>query len=337
MGDIGEDYTPVNWGSGTDFGNRTKKHRDDMNDSHGEAVKQGITVDDRLPATIVVPDWVDILTVVLNDYTGSMGDRAQVLVGRLLYFELMRKHLLGQNAAVMFGSATDAHCRSAFPLQMRPPARDCEMEARMKELVWKKCEGGGSGQETYELGALYLARNVQADHVRQRIAIFFCDEMPYDSVEPSVARQYARVDIRRALTTKQVFDELRREWSVYALRVPYTDCASGLRDSDMERAWINLLGRDHVTAPVMAVERVVDVIYGIWARETGNVPKYLRELLLRQRDKQDRIEWHKIDPVIAALKPLDPEFGTIRDYVDDSGTSVTDDGACKGPKAKPIV
>jgi hypothetical protein len=172
-------------------------------------------------------------------------------------------------------------------LQVRPFTKGTDLKKRLEELV---IEGGGGNQtmESYELAALYFARNISMPNAIQPILIFIGDEAPYDFVDKAHAKNVAGVTIQGRLSTKEIFEELKRKYTVYLIRKPYESSGrNAMSDVDMRihRQWAELLGDDHI-ADLPEAGRVVDVIFGILAKETGRVDYFKGELEGRQRPDQ---------------------------------------------------
>ena len=92
------------------------------------------------------------------------------------------------------------------------------MQDHLKSLVVEG-GGGGGGTETYELAALYFARNVEMPKaVRKPILIMIGDEIPYDMVAPDVAERYAYALVEKRISSEAIFKELMEKYSVYYIR-----------------------------------------------------------------------------------------------------------------------
>jgi len=195
------------------------------------------------------------------------------------------------------------------------------MEKELKELV---IEGGGGGQchESYELTALYYARNVEMPNAKRPIMIIIGDEGFYDHITRDHAK-LAHVKLGSAdIKTTTVFDELIAKYSVYLIRKPYS---SG-DDKYIQKKWEDLIGKEHI-AILPAADRVVDVIFGILAQEKNKVEYFKKEIEDRQRDDQ-------VDTVYKSLKTIHAISAASVD--DGSGKSIMHTNM-KGNKTKRLL
>ncbi|OGL77484.1 hypothetical protein A3E97_00710 [Candidatus Uhrbacteria bacterium RIFCSPHIGHO2_12_FULL_47_12] len=265
----------------------------DANRSYAEAEQKGTKDWDLLPESITTAAENALLLV--NDMTGSMSSWPITVRTKALYLDHeLRTMYLSEDTDVAFCAFGDAMHNERYPLQVREFTRGkAGHEVRLGELVHTK-GGGGGGHETSELAALYIARNVHVpNQSRKPIVIFNTDEAPYDEVTVARARDIARVKIDKKMTTKEVFAELTRKFSVYLIQKPY--------DSSSDQAWItktweDLIGADHI-ALLPDENRIVDVIFGILGHYSGKIEAFKRELESRQTPEQVRV-------VMAALKPI---------------------------------
>lgn len=225
--------------------------------------------------------------VVLVDGTGSMGDFPEVIFKKLPLLDLGAKDYLGDDFEIsyaMIGDIGDA----CSPLQVRPFGRGKEMVDSLNKLVIG--HGGGSNSvESYELGALYYARNVEMPKASKPIMIFVCDEGVYPTVNKDWAKSYAHVDVTEDMTDKQLFDEVKKKYSVYCIRKHYlneidADKMTG-QNLVIQRQWVRLVGEDRI-AILNDANRVVDVILGLLAVETGKEDFFEGELSERQTKDQ---------------------------------------------------
>lgn len=330
MADI-PDYTPGPWAEAHDFS--AARAVFDANAGRGfrDAVAASVTYDDLVAPFIETktPFTLEIWA----DETGSMGKWPGKMFEKLpfLWVEATSEYL-GPDAEIFFGAVGDANS-DHYPLQAHGFAQGTE--ALAKRLLELKIEGNGGGtySESYELAALYSARNIRTPNARHRIVIFIGDEKPYPVVSPDQAKQYAKVDLARRLTTMDVFAELRRQASVYLVHKPYgnsTSVGNTMDDisRDVRHAWIPLVGEDHIVE-LPGPDRIVDVIFGILAHETGRVDYFMKELEGRQKRDQVETVYRSLKTVMA----VGPGTPATRDH---SGKSVMflKEG---GDVAKPLI
>ncbi|MDO8599005.1 MAG: hypothetical protein Q7S02_02765 [bacterium] len=294
------DYSGSEW-SGHDFRGAYDRYDRHAGRSYADAKASGKAAGDLIPErlTTVSPSPL----VIRCDVTGSMHEAPKTMFAKLpLLAHEVRTEYLGEHAELSFGAIGDATCDS-YPMQLRPfaaltappkrvaktPWEDPEIAKRLQELV---IEGGGGGQQTesYELTALYDARLIEMPNAVRPIWIGIGDEMPYPETNLDEVQRLCRIHLDRALPTADVFAELQRKFAVYFIQLPYNG-EVGVRDGMTEdtrkiRArWVKLLGEDRV-AMLLDPSRIVDVILGILATETGRVGYFRGELEGRQDPNQ---------------------------------------------------
>ncbi len=295
------DYSPGPAWSGHDFKDARSYYDKHAGRSYDDARSSGKTLKDLLPESLETNSPFPL--VIVSDQTGSMGKWPAVMFSKLPYLDHeVRTEYLGEDAEICFGAIGDAHCSGEdeedYPLQMRPFSKGAKHKKSFDELV---IEGGGGGQttETYELAALYLARNVHMPNALNPIVIFIGDEMPYDSVSKNMAKSIARVTLESAMSTKDIFAELKEKFSVYFIQKPY-DAESierlGSTSKKIYAKWKTLVGEDHI-ALLPQADRVVDVIFGILAKESDKIDYFKKEIEGRQRADQVDTVYKSLDTI----------------------------------------
>lgn len=270
------DYDPGEW-KGHDFTAARKAYDVHVGRSYGDASAAGKVAADLVPASIETNSKAPV--VILCDVTGSMGKWPATIFSKLPYLDKEGKEYLGEDMEISFAAIGDAFS-DKYPLQIRTFSKGLDLPVQLKELV---IEGGGGGQsqESYELGALYYARNAKMPNAVRPILIFIGDESLYEFVEKRHAKDI-HVDLESSrIDTKDIFEELKRKFSVYVVRKPYD--RSG--ESAIQKQWVSLLGEDHV-AILPSADRVVDVIFGFFAKETNRVDYFHAEIEGRQNPDQ---------------------------------------------------
>jgi hypothetical protein len=195
---------------------------------------------------------------------------------------------LGEDCEICFAAFGDARNNENYPLQVQPFAK---ANKKLKEILEKLIiEGNGGGQlhETSELAALYFVHNVSMPKAKKPILIFITDEHPYDEISAAMAKKFTYGRADKKFSDKQIFDLLKEKYSVYLIRKPYhTDSGDSMSHDDLEiyRHWVKLLGEDHI-ASLPGPERVVDVIFGILAKEAGMIEYFREEIEDRQKPGQ---------------------------------------------------
>lgn len=292
------DYSPSGW-AGHDFANARRSYRDYADTSLSRAVKSGKTVDDLVPVSMSTKSSSPV--AVVTDETGSMNKWPETMFSKLPYLEHEAKtEYFDADVEFSWAAIGDAHNGENYPLQVRPFTKGRELATRLKELVLEG-QGGGTMHETYEYAALYYARNVEMPNAIRPLLIFIGDESPYDFVDPDIAERIAHVKLEKRLSTKSVFEELKQKFSVYFIQKPYSnECFSDgkmpANSKEVHENWARLVGKDHI-ALLDDPGRVVDVIFGIMAKEAGKIPYFREEL--EERQKPDQVE-----TVFTALKTI---------------------------------
>lgn len=216
--------------------------------------------------------------VVAFDMTGSMGTWRDIIGKKLAYLSKEAPTYLGDDLEICFCAIGDAPQGDAKPLQVRPFAKGTDLVEHVSVL--EQTGGGGDNCESYELAALYLARNVTFSANARPVLIFIGDEGLHDRVQAKHAA-WAHVDVSgRDVMTRDVMAELKERYSVYIVRKPYPHS-----ESVVQQQWVEFLGDDRVFI-LQAPERILDIIFGILALETGKLDYFQHELEDRQTAAQ---------------------------------------------------
>lgn len=284
------DYSPGPW-AGHDFGTIARQSYDrDAGRSYERARAANVT------ASQLVPDFITTDTthplMIEVDFSGSMLGWPGVFMGKFPYLDHeVRTEYLSAAAEVCFM----AHCDTAdvYPLQVQPFAKGTEMKTRLEKLL---LAGGGGGSNTYceahGLPALYSLHNVRMPKaIIKPICIFITDEMPHPVYSREHAEAYAKVHIEKQMTSDRIFEELMQKFSVYVVLKPYSgpheienDTLTGVTKT-VHDEWKRLVGSDRI-AILPEADRVVDVIFGLLAQETGRVDYFRKEIEGRQKPDQ---------------------------------------------------
>ncbi len=281
------DYSPGVW-SGHNFDSARASYRTYAKSSYSKAVNRGVAAKDLVPKSLSTKSANPVVIIV--DETGSMGEWPATMFSKLPYLEHEAKtEYMGKDVEVSWAAIGDVPNGETYPLQVRQFTSGTDLAEKMKELIIEG-KGGGTHQESYELAALYYARNVKMPNAIRPLLIFIGDESPYDFVDPDEAKSIACVDLTQKLSRAEVFEELKRCFSVYFVQKPYGD--ERLTDGPLtgitrrvHEDWVALVDEDHV-ALLGDPSRVVDVIFGIMAREAGKIPYFQKEIEERQNPNQ---------------------------------------------------
>lgn len=283
------DFDPGPW-KGHDFKDGRLFYDKHAGRSYDEAVNSGVNAQDLIPKSLTTNCKRPLIITV--DVTGSMDEWPATIFSKLPYLEIEGREYLGEDMEISFSAVGDATVGDNYPLQIRPFTKGTDLKVQLGEL--KNEHGGGSGaNESYELAPLYYARRVSMPNAKRPIHIIIGDELPYDFVSRSQARKFAYEDLRSDISTEEIFEEHKRRCAVYIIRKPY---GNSTWEPRIQHRWIGLLGEDHV-APLADPNRVVDVIFGILAKETGRIGYFKGEIEGRQRVDQ-------VDTVYKSLRTI---------------------------------
>lgn len=279
------DYSPGDW-KGYDFGAARASYDQHAGRAYNNAVSSNKKASDLVPEKLTT-DVTDPVTIIC-DVTGSMGDWPATIFSKLPYLDNEAKEYLSEDYGISY--AANADYTDSYPLQVKPFVKGRQMEEELKQFVIGGGSGSPSAHEAYELSALYYARNVEMPNAKNPILIFICDEHFNKEITPARAK-LAHVDLGEPISTKQVFEELKKKFAVYAIRKPYPG-----DDDNIIKEWAEVLGLDHM-AELPSADRVVDVIFGILAKETSKIAYFQDEIEERQRKDQ-------VDTVYKSLKTI---------------------------------
>jgi len=278
------DYDPGPW-RGHDFKSARASYDKHVGRSYADASAKGKKAADLVPDSITTQSFAPV--VIMCDVTGSMGTWPATMFSKMPYLDIEGKEYLGPDMEISFMAVGDATC-DKYPVQVRPFSKGTDLKDQLEELVIER-GGGGGHHESYELGALYCARNVHMPNAVNPIFIFIADEAPYDVVPRERAANAAKVTVQANMSADEVFAELKEKFSVYLVHKSYTR-------TDTRSEWVRLIGEERI-ADLDDPSRIVDVIFGILARETNRVDYFKKEIEGRQ-------EKHQVDTVYKALKTV---------------------------------
>ncbi len=315
------DYDPGAW-KGHDFTAARKTYDAHAGRSYADAVASGVSAADLVPVSLTTDSPSPL--VIVCDVTGSMGEWPKTIFSKLPYLDIEGKEYLGPDMEISFAAIGDAKMGDRYPLQVQKFDKGTNLAERLKAL---KVEGGGGGDlcESYELGALYYARNVTMPKATKPIIIFIGDEGLHDYVEKAHGQAH-HINISAKVDTPAIFEELTRKYAVYVIRKHYS--SGGVIDLPIQKQWVELLNEDHVV-PLQAAERVVDVIFGILAKETNRIDYFRKEL-------EERQDAGQVDTVYKSLATVHALASSPKSAKGKSVMHLPDAKKAKGllPKAK---
>jgi rubrerythrin len=226
--------------------------------------------------------------VVAVDVTGSMKTWPQLIFEKLciLYNETLffLPEQLKEHFEISFTAIGDAYT-DGYPLQITDFGQGFELDKNIKNLY---PEGGGGGQarETYELTAYFYATHCEMPEALKKpkpMFIFIGDEGYYSKVNRGhIKKLIGDQNIKTDLISQEVFEELKKKFNVYILRVEY-----GNKDDEIEihKSWEKVLGPEHVIM-LKDPRRVVDTILGLIAATVDGFESFQERIEIRQTPEQ---------------------------------------------------
>ena len=117
----------------------------------------------------------------------------------------------------------------------------------------------------------------------------------------------ARTTIQSRIPTEQVFEELKSKYSVYLILKPYNNSAGdgNVENKAVRKQWLKYLDEEHI-APLGDPDRVVDVIFGILAKETGKIDYFKKEIEERQEKDKVALTYKALKTIHAFSAPSEP-------------------------------
>lgn len=299
------DYDPGPW-RGHDFGVARARYDRHVGRSYSDAKRTGKKKNEYFVASLETQSSAPLVIAV--DVTGSMGDWPATIFSKLPYLDKEGQEYLGKDMEISFAAVGDAYSDS-YPLQVRPFTKGTDLKKRLEELIIEG-NGGGQATESYDLAALYYAKNVQMPNAIKPIFIFVGDEGLYDFVSNDQAKDHAGVKLEGRLSAQEALDELKQKYSVYLIRKPYDYSGGDYRspiDKKIQEQWESYLGADHVSI-LPEAGRVVDVIFGVLAKETARVPYFRKELEDRQKPGQVKTVLKALETIHALPEAKEPKL-----------------------------
>lgn len=279
-------YNPGAW-QGHDFKSAQQAYQAKGARSYAQAQAAGVTARDAVAPQVSSDSTCPV--VIMVDVTGSMGSWPSVVFGKLPYLDIEGKEYF-PDLEISFAAIGDRG--DSYPVQVRPFAKGRGLEEQLGKLIIE-AQGRGNGYEAYEMGALYYTQKCSTPNaVNKPIFIFVADEEPF----PVTSRGDAAgcgldLAVEGSRSAKNIFDDLKAKFSVYLV---YKQYVRGGRSS--RPTWVDLVGEDRIV-DLDDPERVVDVIFGIFAKETSRVDYFRKELEGRQTEKQVKVVYEALKTV----------------------------------------
>jgi hypothetical protein len=156
---------------------------------------------------------------VLMDLTRSRGDDAKVIFGKLpMMIGQIKLNNYVPDPEICFVGIGDATCDQA-PVQVGQFESDNRLDAVLGNM-WIELGGGGTGQESYQLGAYYMARHTKLDCLKREkkgVCFIFADEGFYSVVDKGEVKRIIGDKLTADIPSAQIFAELRKKYDTYVI------------------------------------------------------------------------------------------------------------------------
>jgi len=207
---------------------------------------------------------------VFMDVTGSMADTPKIMVDNLkTLMSLLVKKGYVKDPQLMFNAIGDAYS-DQVPLQISQWESGIEMDDSLEKLVLEG-GGGGTSEESYDLGLYFMARHTSIDcwDKRGKKGYIFLvgDERPYKKVDKNKVKQLIGDTIQEDIPIEDIITELKERYEIFMIR---PDGTSHFTTKDIRDRWRHLLGDNHVIE-IQSVNVLSETIAGIIGTNEGAV------------------------------------------------------------------
>lgn len=241
------------------------------------------------------------------DVTGSVGaEWLSHMFAKFPYLFILGKIFMGEKLRVLFGGIGDSHSTRSGGLADKYFAQFTEFVDKLHapETIKKiipECGGGGQNKEDYQLWVLYALYNIHFPKARRKpLMILTGDEAPWEEVSRELAKKvHVNLDADK-ISTEKIFKLAKKKFTIYMVRKPY----GHYEEHNIHVKWVKLLGDSRVCI-IKDSERVVDVIFGIMAKEAGKIEYFISELTERQTADQCKQVLEALEPIFADQTPDD--------------------------------
>lgn len=157
--------------------------------------------------------------VLASDVTDSRGDDAKVIFAKLpAFMAALKLSEVVPDPSIMWAAFGDAYSDRA-PVQLCQFEADRRLDEWLSKL-WLEGGGGGSGEESSELIAWFLAHRTKLDATKRGVkgfAFFTTDEAPYPMVSSSQVKELFGVDIKKDVPTEKAFRDLSKLYDPFVI------------------------------------------------------------------------------------------------------------------------
>lgn len=179
------------------------------------------------------------------DQTGSMGEVPKILQKNLpkLMGLLIRQGYVA-HPQIQIGAIGDWTNHEKAPLQVGQFESGIEIENDLANLYLESC-GGGTREESYELGLYVLARHTAIDCLEKRdergYAFIIGDEKPYPKVSRQAVADLIGINLQSDIPTEDIVREAMAKYHVYFVLPKMTNHWD---DPVVWKRWTALLGQN---------------------------------------------------------------------------------------------
>lgn len=219
----------------------------------------------------------DNVLIVSMDVTGSMGAWRHEIYQRMPLLYKEAQTLLGQSLAILFIAFGDV--KFGDRIWVTKFGAGPELDGLLDSLP-RSASGGGDGEESPELVALYLSQRVDVSRARNVYFWTITDESPAEMIDPHFAQHVGvQVPPSAVRTTKVVFDALALKMRPFVV-LKRTEISS-YDPNRIRGTWERTVGPERVL-PLDDGRRVVDVMLAVVAKTTGQTAAFTAALQTRQ-------------------------------------------------------
>lgn len=217
--------------------------------------------------------------IVVQDVTQSMSTWPLEIWNRLptLFIEACQ-YFGSEDLEILFIVHGDARTDN-FPIQISRFAKGKELDDILLSF-YMKCGGGGQGDESQELVAYYLLKQVDTSSAQNVYTFFITDEAACDAVDPNHVKEHLGLTIdQQFVQTKNIFDVLRSRGKIFTILCETKN--SYYDPQHIRNSWESYVGKEGII-PLNDSRRVVDVMLGAIAKLTGQFAQFTHNLTSRQ-------------------------------------------------------
>lgn len=224
--------------------------------------------------------------IVVVDVTKSMNTWPAEIFARLpTFFIEACEYLESDDLEILFIAHGDVRTDN-FPVQVSRFGKGSELDAILASF-YTKCGGGGQGDESQEIVAYYLLKQVDTSSAQNVYTFFITDEAACDDIDPRYVAEHLNIPMDLELTqTKDVFAALQRKGKVFTILCETKN--NSYNPAEIKKRWEQNIG-DRIIS-LNDSRRVVDVMLGAIAKLTGQLSQFTKNLISRQTGTQHAIQ-----------------------------------------------